>query len=139
MKTVAAKPKPPKPPKSQTPQTKETPFTKGFRARLSQTMPSIVSVRWIDACITTGIHLDVSPGWEQSWTRKGIIMHTVGFLLQQTDDWVVVAMEGNGETGNGFREVQSIPRYSICEMVTLVDGKQNKNAGWVDEPKKQKT
>ena len=93
-------------------------LAKGLEGRLCKYCPPIVSVVWIDACVSIADALSVEPGWENH-RSCGTVMNTVGFLLRQNRDWLTISMERDGETNNGFRRVQDIPACSVVRMEIL--------------------
>lgn len=81
-----------------------------------------MAVTWGDACIQNGGAVYTQPGWHENFS-KGVPLETVGFLLSENKDWLVIAMERDAEGSDKFREVQSIPTYSVLKKEVLREGK----------------
>lgn len=110
-----------KKPKTPEPQT----FKTGWDARTARSSAAIVSVKWMDASVDSGVCLETDQNWTQRYGNFGAVMESVGFLLFEGDDWVVIGMERHAERDSGFRRVLQIPTCAVCEMVFLrerVDG-----------------
>lgn len=94
-----------------------------WESRLANSSPALVSVKWLDACMDGSSTHYLEPGWDKNH-RAGVLMETIGFLLNQTKDWVTIAMERHAGVDNGFRRLQDIPSYSVCELVVLREQKK---------------
>ena len=70
----------------------------------------IVEVTWLDACHQSG-------ETTQAEILRGMILKTVGYLVERDKDFISIAME---ITGDVFRNVTTIPR-SIVKRVHNVE------------------
>ena len=94
------------------------PFVEDWKGRVAQTCPPVVKVTWKDACVDTSITLDTNPGWADRW-HSGVVMQTLGYLLKHNEHWVTIGMERHAEVNSGYRRIQDIPTYSVCELKVL--------------------
>jgi hypothetical protein len=95
------------------------PFVEGWQDRIGGTPPPIVKVTWLDAGCDLGAVLETKAGWERDYDTYGCVMESVGYLLAKTDKWVIIAPELHRERNSGFRRVEHVPLYSVCEIKTL--------------------
>jgi hypothetical protein len=95
-------------------------FGEGWEKRDSVAAPAIVKVTWLDACsdgVSTYSLSDVR-GWKEK-QLFGVIMVTLGYLLEKNDNWLVLAQERKSSDNDHFRRVQDIPMYSVLELKVL--------------------
>jgi hypothetical protein len=105
--------------KPKTPPKPKNVFVEGWEDRIAGSPPPIVRVTWLDAGADCGTVLETPPGWEQRYDTYGCVMQSVGYLLAKTEKWVILAPECHLERNSGFRRMEHIPTYSVCELVTL--------------------
>ena len=65
----------------------------------------IVYIKWIDAAFTDQDTCDIEP-------PSPVVMHTVGFLVKDAIDHIVVAHEWEPVEGT-FRKMTAIPKINI--------------------------
>lgn len=75
-------------------------------------MNEIRHVKWIDSSCASGWH----PKEESIGTTPANCV-TIGFLLEETDDYVSLYMSDDGQ-GN-IDNCLTIPKFAVTEMVTI--------------------
>lgn len=83
----------------------------------------LIEIKWLDACF----FLESDENQEQVQADGGVVLYTVGFIVELNDNGVTVVGELDADR-EPHRDFNTIPRGMILEITLL----KSNTDGWVD-------